>query len=452
MSLDRAFFKHAIYMPTVWIRGEHLERYLTEFEHTQWASPEALRDLQEKKLNRLVDWASAHVPFYRERIDRGRLPKPLKLEDLPALPSITKAELRDHQRELLADCHERTTVKTTGGSTGQAVTVVKSRTATAQELAAMWRGWRWARINIGDRQARFWGVPRAAQARLRAKLVDFVSHRRRYSAFNFSEADLKRYTKSLNRFQPDYVYGYVSMLAVYGAHLEKTGSRRFAPKAVIATSEVLTQPDRAVISKAFGCPVYEEYGCGELGNIAHQCEKGGLHISAENLAVEIISASGGEPGEVVVTELNNLAMPLIRYRLNDFATATTDHCPCGRTLPLMRSVFGRAYDLVYNREGRMFQGEFFMYIFEEVKQRALGVDQFQVIQHDFDRFTIRVRAGQGYGEETEAFVRRRIQEGYGAYANVEFQRVPSIERERSGKLRLIIGRGPASTGDQSAAS
>jgi phenylacetate-coenzyme A ligase PaaK-like adenylate-forming protein len=441
MSFDRVFFKYAIYLPTVWVRGEALGRYLEEFEHTQWASAASLRDLQERKLNRLIDWACMHVPFYRERIDRGRLPKRLTLDDLSALPTLSKADLRDRASALVVDCHERTTIKTTGGSTGQAVTVTKSRTATAQELAAMWRGWRWAGINIGDRQARFWGVPRVAQARLRAKLVDFVSHRRRYSAFNVGESDMMRYTESLNAFQPDYVYGYVSMLAVYGAYLEKSGSRRFSPKAVIATAEVLTAPDRAVITRGFGCPVFEEYGCGELGNIAHQCDKGGLHLSAENLAVELVGAANGEPGEVVVTELNNLAMPLIRYRLNDYAAPTNEPCPCGRTLPRIRAVFGRAYDLVYNREGRMFQGEFFMYIFEDAKQRSLGIDQFQVVQRDFDHFTIRVRPGQDYSAETEAFVRQRIQDGYGPYAQVEFQRVDAIEREASGKLRLIIGCG-----------
>jgi phenylacetate-CoA ligase len=445
MSFDRFFFRHAIYMPTVWLRGEPFQRYLSDFEQTQYADAESLRNLQEQKLNRLVDWACKEVPFYRERIDRSRWPKRLTIDHLVELPTLTKADLRDRASDLVVDCGERTTVKTTGGSTGQPVTVTKSRTATAQELAAMWRGWRWAGIDIGDRQARLWGVPLSAKARLRANLVDFVSHRRRYSAFNFTESEMSRYTASLNAFQPDFVYGYVSMLAVYAAYLETSGSRRFSPKAVIATSEVLTPQDRATISRGFGCPVFEEYGCGELGNIAHQCEQGGLHVSAENLVVEIVDGADSETGEVVVTELNNLAMPLLRYRLNDYASATTDRCACGRTLPVIRAVVGRAYDLVYNREGRIFQGEFFMYILEEVKQRSLGIDQFQVVQRDFDHFTIRVRPGQGYGADTEALVRRRIQDGYGEYAQIEFERVDSIARERSGKLRLIVGCGKNGT-------
>lgn len=440
MSFDRWFFRHAVYQPVVWMRGEQLSRYLSEFEKSQWATPQSLRDLQEQKLNQLFDWACDRVPFYRERISRAERPKRLTLQDLPSLPTLSKADVRDHANALVVPCHERTTTKTTGGSTGQPVTVTKSRTATAQELAAMWRGWRWAGIEIGDRQARFWGVPMSANGRLRATLIDFVSHRRRYSAFNFGQSDMTGYTASLNAFQPDYVYGYVSMLAAYAAFLEKSGGRTFVPKAVIATSEVLTPHDRELISRGFGAPVFEEYGCGELGNIAHECPEGSLHVSSENLIVEILAPTEGGTGEVVVTELNNLAMPLLRYRLSDFAAAATEECRCGRTLPVIREVFGRAYDLVYNKEGRMFQGEFFMYILEEVKQRSLGIDQFQVVQRDFDHFTIRVKTGPGYGAATEAFVRQRIHEGYGP-ASVDFEPVDMIARESSGKLRLIIGCG-----------
>jgi phenylacetate-CoA ligase len=442
MSLDRLLFKYGVYLPVTWARGEHFTRYLHAFEKSQWADPAVVRQLQEEKLNALVEWACTRVPLYRERIDRSRLPKRLTLDDLPALPTLSKADLRDRASELIVDCGERTTVKTTGGSTGQAVTVTKSRSATAQELAAMWRGWRWGDIDIGDRQARFWGVPLSGKSRFRARLIDFVSHRRRFSAFRLSESDMTAYTTALNRFRPDYVYGYVSILVEYANYLESAGTRRFTPKAIIATSEVLTPQHRSAIERGFGGRVFEEYGCGELGNIAHECGKGSLHMSAENLVVEIVPAAPGQPaGEIIVTELNNLAMPLLRYRLNDFASPIAGACECGRTLGRIGDVFGRAYDVIYNREGRMFHGEFFMYIFEEVKQKGLGVQRFQVTQQDFDHFTIRLQPGPGYGPDTEAFVRRRVAESYGAYAQIAFERVESIERERSGKLRLIIGCG-----------
>jgi hypothetical protein len=85
----------------------------------------------------------------------------------------------------------------------------------------------------------------------------------------------------------------------------------------------------------------------------------------------------------------------------------------------------------------MFHAAFFSYIFKEVEQRSLGIDQYQVVQHNFDHFTVRVQAGAGYGSATEALVRQRIQEGYGE-ARIDFERVDTIQRERSGKMRLIV--------------
>ena len=442
IRLDRLLFRHAIYMPAVWVRGEPLSRCLRELEQSQWQSQEALRTLQERKLNELVTTAVTHAPYYRERIDPTRHPKWLTLDDLDHLPTLTKDDLSKYWSQLRNPHIRRITAKTTGGSTGQAVTVAKSRLSTAYELAAMWRGWAWAGISLGDRQARFWGVPMSTRAHWRSRLIDFVSHRKRFSAFGMTPASMADITQSLNRFQPDFAYGYVSVLEEFAAFLSAAGGRRFHPKAVIATSEILTSAQRATISAGFGCPVFEEYGCGELGNIAHECEHGRLHVCSENVIVEVLgtnTAATPKVGELVVTELNNHAMPLIRYRLRDFGYLTDAQCACGRPLPILGGVAGRAYDLVFNREGKLFHGEFFMYIFEDAKKRGLGIDAFQVVQQDTDNFLIRVKPGAGYSDGSERFVTERIRHGYGNYARVHFESVESITRERSGKLRLIIG-------------
>lgn len=442
MRFDQFLFRHAVYMPAVWLRGEPLSRCLAELNATQWMPYERLVQLQEEKLTSLVDFAAAHVPYYQSRIDRSRHPKRLTVSDIRNLPTLSKEDLRDRPLELRAVNVGRTTTKTTGGSTGQAVTVSKSRLSTAYELAAMWRGWGWAGIAIGDRQARFWGVPLSSTARGRARLIDFVSHRKRFTAFGMTPGEMANITRTLNRFRPDYAYGYVSILHHYANFLEQSGARQFRPKAVVATSEVLTSTHRAAIQRGFGARVFEEYGCGELGNIAHECEHGSLHLSAENLIVEILQTdtqATNEAGEVVVTELNNHAMPLIRYRLKDYGLLADGRCACGRTLPRLAAVAGRAYDLIYNREGRLFHGEFFMYIFEEARQQGLGFDAFQVVQLDSEHFLVRVRPGTGYGPDSEDFVGGRIRRDYGSYARVAFERVDEIHREPSGKLRLIIG-------------
>ncbi len=143
----------------------------------------------------------------------------------------------------------------------------------AWELATTWRGYSWAGIEMGDRQARFWGVPLTERERLRAKLIDFIANRKRCSAFSFGREDMEKYTKRLLSFGPTYFYGYVSMLEAYANFFEQMGKRApFDPKCIVTTSEVLTEYHRRLFERVFSKRVYNKYGCGELGSVAHECE------------------------------------------------------------------------------------------------------------------------------------------------------------------------------------
>jgi len=438
MDLSRLTFAYGVYFPVVFARGEPVGRHLENLAQTQWIPLKDLKALQHRKLAALLDVARDNVPFYRNRIMSRE-------QALETLPFLLKSDIQASRESLLHPAWRGAcSVKTTGGSTGQAVTIRKSRDATARESAANWRGFGWAGVGIGDKQARFWGTPFAWRDRFRVRATDFLAHRRRCSAFAFTEADLARYTVMLDRFKPKYFYGYVSMLDRYAEYVCENNVRlSFRPTAIITTSEVLTSASRNRLEQTFGCRVFNEFGCGELGTIAHECEKGRLHINAENLFVEIVTgdrpAEPGEVGEIVVTELNNHAMPLIRYRLGDFGALSAMPCECGRALPVLDSVFGRGYDLVYNREGKMFHGEYFMYMFEEVKRRALGITSFQVVQESYEKFTIRVVPGDGYSEATRRLVRARFHDGYGPEAEVSFDEVSEIPRRPSGKMQLIVG-------------
>ena len=134
--------------------------------------------------------------------------------------------------------------------------------------------------------------------------------------------------------------GYVSMLETFSKFMIKNHlSFKYPPTCVITTSEVLTDYHRELIGNVFQCRVYNEYGCGETGTIAHECEFGSMHINAENVIVEIVRdgevVNDGEVGDIVVTDLNNFAMPLIRYNLKDIGYIDSEPCPCGRGLPIL---------------------------------------------------------------------------------------------------------------------
>lgn len=447
MDINQILFKFFIYLPVVWIRGQPVPSYLRKLLQSQSLNPSALASLQLQKLQSIVAYAKKFVPFYGKVLENTPDSEIEKILDIWKLPFTTKTDLKEHYNSMISrEWFYSLTKKTTGGSTGEPVTILKTRDAMAWELAATWRGYSWARIDIGDRQGRFWGVPLSEKDKVRAKLIDFVANRKRCSAFSFNERDLEIYTTVLEKFNPAYFYGYVSMIEEYAKYFLRSGrTPPFKLKSIITTSEVLTDYHRKLIEDVFSTKVFNEYGSGELGSIAHECEEGSLHVSAENMIVEIIDGNrpcnAGEIGELVVTELNNYAAPLIRYRTGDFASLSNKQCKCGKTLPIIENLFGRAYDMLRNSEGMLFHGELIMYIFEEAQRNNLGIKSFQVTQEDIRSFRIKVVPDEQYARSTEDFIIHHIREKFDRNAIVKFELVNQILRAPSGKMRLIIGMG-----------
>lgn len=435
--------RNLVYRPATWLRGEPVFGLLAQYEASQWWSPEAVQAHQQTALTRILRYAAGHTPHYAEAARSAGL-DPLKLdaEDLGQLPILTKIDLVDGSAALQASRPPGTTSwKTTGGSTGVAVRLRKNRFATAAEQAASWRSYRWYGVRPGDRQARFWGTPLQGRARARYRAIDWVLNRSRFSAFAFNRSDLDRYFEELVRDRPHWAYGYVSMLTQFASHCLDRGLplADLGVRAVVTTSEVLTESDRQTISEAFGAPVYNEYGCGEVGAILYECEKRSLHLMAENLHLELVPDPTDEEPEahrILVTDLHNLATPLIRYDIAD-RVVPAGHCACGRGLPAFSRVFGRAYDFVETADGTRYHGEFFMYMLEEARDAGAPILQAQFVQETADRMRIRVVGGDGYTEAHGALISARLASKSEGRITAEIERVDGLERERSGKIRLI---------------
>ncbi len=438
--MSRSFHRNLLYLPVAFWYAPRLLEFIDAYERSQWEEPGD--DIERVKA--LLAYCNEFVPAYRKKFSGIDLAK-ITGEDLASLPFTTKEEIKhDASSFVSSEKFYFCTTKTTGGSTGQPVTLVKTREAMSAELAAAWRGYGWAGVGMGDKQARLWGVPFTQSGRIKARAIDFVCNRVRFSAFSFDEGALRGYYDAISRVRPVYFYGYASMLYQFAKFLKQSGLRLgYRPKAVISTSEVLYDAQREVISSALECPVFNEYGCGEVGTIAHECEHGALHCNTENLHLEIIKDGSpckqGEVGELCVTELNNKAFPLVRYRIGDFASLSTKPCPCGRKLPVLENLHGRQYDCIKTPDGRVFHGEFFMYIFEEIKRLDLGVDQFQVRQTAPDSFDIAVVPDGKFSDKTLSLIEKRVREQLGGNVTVRVRFVDGIQREASGKMRLIIG-------------
>src|SRR5262249_18305868 len=124
---------------------------------------------------------------------------------------------------------------------------------------------------------------------------------------------------------------------------------------------VLHDWQRKSIEQVFDCKVTNRYGCEEVSLIACECERHeGLHVNADGVYVEIIRngrvARPGESGSVVVTDLTNRAMPILRYQVGDVAVVSDRRCDCGRGLPLLERLEGREADYVVTPAGELISG------------------------------------------------------------------------------------------------
>jgi phenylacetate-CoA ligase len=433
-----------MYYPVAWFQAGNVARHLKESQFTQFSSETARTAHHLERINFILSQAKINCAFYSRHYE-GIDPPLASLSEFRNIPLVLKGHIqKDGPRFRSSASLGRLVTKTSGGSTGQPVEIFKTRDAWAKELAVAWRGFEWAGVGIGDRQARFWGVPLINKDRVRSKLVDIACNRIRLSAFEFTEENLHHYFKQVNEFRPEYFYGYVSMLTEFAAFVDSHDLTLEHPlKCIISTSEVLTRHARELLERVFSTRVFNEYGCGELGTIAHECEYGQLHLNEENLFVEILDGAktcpDGISGEIVVTELNNLAMPLIRYRTGDFGVLSDKPCSCGRTLKVLKSVQGRAYDMIKTGDGRIFHGEIMMYIFEDIRRSGVGIKQFQVEQVDLENILVRIVPGLDFQDSTKETIQTQIRQNIDPAIRVRFQMVKEIPREKSGKLRLIIG-------------
>lgn len=442
------FIKHFVFPLGEWIREEPIRKYLREFEKSQWLKQEELQELQFDKMVKILKYANDNIPYYKNAFKEKNISwKDIKsIEDWRKLPLLTKDDLRSKADQMKSITFRgKRSIKTTGGSTGQAVTIEKDRNATAYLRAAMWRSYRWHGIDFGDKQARFWGIPLSYSARRKYEIIDYLTNRIRLSAFKFNDDELLIYYKKLVGFKPTYFYGYVSAILAFAEFLQEKGldPDRIGVKVIITTAEELHENQKKYIEDIFHCKVRNEYGCGEVGPIAMECPEGSMHVNSDNLFIEFLDNEGEtEPNikEIVITELNSYLMPLIRYNVKDYALISDEKCLCGRGLPIIKRIIGRYYDWIISENNKYFHGEYFMYLLEEMKRKNMGVKQFQIIQESREKLRIRILWDNNSSAGAISFIEHALHEQLGKNIEFEFETVKNIPREKSGKIRLIINK------------
>jgi phenylacetate-CoA ligase len=411
--------------------GEYLQR-----EHwtvDQWSG------WQRERMKDLLSDASRDVDYYRQEWSNSEKKAAMagRLEDLPILE---KDRLRSDPYSFLKPGIRRPLAFHTSGSTGTPITSLWTSREIRQSMAVREaRSARWAGASFKLPRATFSGRMIVPDQSSNGPYYRFnvVENQAYFSPFHLRSDTARHYVSAIGRHKIQWLTGYaVSYFLLAQFILDQ---RLVVPplKAVVTTSEKVTDEMRGVMEKAFGCKVYEEYSTVENVLFASECEQRRLHMSPDIGVVEILRPDGtpcepGEAGEVVATGLMRQSQPLIRYRLGDLASWDESPCPCGRAMPVIKEVVGRIEDVVIGPDGRQlvrFHGVF-------VDQPC--VREGQIIQETLDRIRVRIVPSCGFGEADVADIIHRVQQRLGAQIEVVVEQVSEIPRTKSGKFQAVV--------------
>lgn len=428
-------------------RQPRVARLVADLETHQWWPEDQLSTYGDELARRVASYAALEVPYYRHLFrELGLDPRTMHFPtDWERLPVLTREILRSCFDDLKPDNESATAARkmSSGGSTGQPVSFMVSDLLFDVAEAFLihcftWCGWRQGEVCLG-----LWGgqgnyVPgtggwRAWQRRLRGQV--------NLPVYAYDDRAIESWWQTMERFRPTVVYAYASVAADFARWVLARGLQPAGLKGIYCSAEPLLPEFRAVISRAFGCPVFDQYGCREAPGVSCECPAGNMHVFSGLNRVEFVGDPEGESSarHIVVTPLHNPAQPLLRYDLGDRGAAKPGRCPCGRGYPLMEMGVGRQGDFFRAPDGRKIFPTFFVRL-------LYGQDwirHFQFRQSRPDQIDLLIVPAEetGIHERLDALaveLQPRLSVLTGPGVHLALRAVPAIERTTAGKHRFVI--------------
>ena len=415
-----------------------------EMESSQWWDEKFLKELQLSKLCRLLTYAQTHVPYYSKLFaEIGFKAENMRsITDLTRIPFLDKSKIRANTEALKSEIAQDLASFNTSGSSGEPLIFYIGKKRVSHDVAAKWRATRWWGVDIGDPEIVVWGSPIELDVQDNIRIFrDWLFRTKLLPAFEMSEQKLDSFLEQIRTMRPKMLFGYPSALSHIARYAETQHLRvdDLGIRVAFVTSERLYDEQRQQISKTFGCRVANGYGGRDAGFIAHECPKGGMHITAEDIIVEIVDSQGkslpcGMAGEIVITHLATKDFPFIRYRTGDIGVLDTTVCSCGRGLPLLQEIQGRSTDFLVAQDGTIMHGLALIYILRGLPQ----VRAFKIVQESLDLTHVYVVSENGLSPNIVKDIKLGFKDRLGREVTISIHEVAEIPAEKSGKFRYVV--------------
>lgn len=398
----------------------------------------SLENLQKGKLSKLLSHALENVPYYKDfevSVDPNN-----PCASLKNFPIQSKLEINRNGRMMVSKKAKKLKVVTTGGSTGIMGIFYSDKKADSVCNAIQTVWWEWAGYRMGDRLIQTGVMVKRGVVK---GLKDFFMRVTYVSAFNLTNDQIVKILKKAPKGGEICLGGYASSLKAF-ADVAINNKLNVKFKTAITWGDKVFQSYKTKINKAFGCVVYESYGCSEGLMIGAKKDLPYFYIMTPHVVVEILDDEGnevadGEIGYVVVTSLTNYSMPIIRYRLGDLAVKLPrQEYPAQREMmfPLLHKVIGRNTDIIQTKSGNVVVVQVIETLFEEVEE----IVKFKVIQHHIDKLEIQYvldgRLKEGVVSHIDTQLRSYLDDEF----DITWHQVSDIATSPSGKPQFIESR------------
>ncbi len=406
-----------------------------------------LRETQRRKLNDLILYCNEHVPFYRELFARHGV-DPGAVFDVDALrakeiftskPIVRSAGESILSREFVKeDLHN----SATSGSTGTPVLFYMSFENWCLRMAVKYRSEDWIGKPLGTPATLIWGHKpgQTRKAKLKNSLYWTFQNYQFLSAFDIGEESLLAAVASIARHGSRFVESYVTVVYLMAKAIAKHGLEPPKLDGIIVGAERLYDFQKEEIERSFRCPVFNRYGATEFSNVASECEKReGMHVNMDNLWVEVVDGDDrpvtGQVGDIVVTDLENRAMPLVRYKIGDRGVMTNAACSCGRSFPMLREVVGRISETMKTEDGQEIHDMYFLWKLS----RAPGLIRFRVTQDSLIHVRVEIEHdGSVDREVTTRWIGEALRDLARYRVSHTLEYVDSIPLTGAGKMRFFV--------------
>ena len=424
---------------------------LYQLEQSQWWPEEVLRVRQFEQFGALARYACAHSQWYRARFaDAGLAPEgPWDDERFRGLPLLTRTDLLTHADAIHCDeppkSHGPIRVAQTSGSTGQIVAVKRTSVNQLMWLALNMRDHLWHRRDF---------LQTAAVIRAHVRTLDDEVAARRFGwgppatllhatgpgYAHALSADVAQLAEWLLLRNPRYLLTYPTNIRALLDWFERTGRKPENLGEIRTLGETLSQELVTRCKEVLGVPVTDAYSSEEVGAIALMCPTSRLyHVHAESLIVEVLDEKGrrvrpGETGRVVLTDLHNLATPIIRYELRDHAELGPA-CSCGRGLPTLARILGRQRNMVVLPNGEKHWPLVGLRRYREVAE----ILQYQLVQRSFENVEMRLVTASALTPAQEGQLTEIVRKALGHPFRISVRYFDGeLPRTRSGKFEEFV--------------